>query len=293
LRLFGLALLAAAAVASCARLPSDPKVKAFGQAVEAAADIFKRTVDVHLELAQRLGDDEAAVRYVGKSAKGYAFPPKEFATIAKEALLPRRQLIDAIGGYGKALAEASDKGTIDQLEASAVTLATAAGTAVAPLLGGAAIPIVSPAARLVGRGIGLAAANAYATEVYAIVRRVDPVIARAAAELTHSIQVVAGNNRDKLTAWHAARRSVLDTIRDDDKVTHSVAYAEFKTAVAEARMIDAKIASLAQYKRVLDAMVGAHHGLTSVDPEAEAVLARFIEITKEVSSVIAAVSTTR
>ncbi len=272
---------------SCTQLPSEPKIKAFGQAIEGAADIFKRTVDAHLELAQRLGDEQSAVGYIGGA--DYKFPPSDFATIAKDALLPRRQLIDAIAGYGKALAEASDKGVIDQLEASAITLATAAGTAFAPLIGGAAIPLISPAARLAGRGIGLAVSHEYVTEIYAIMQRVDPVIAKAAAELTNSIQTVERNNRGKLKIWLAAKKAVLDTMREDGKVTRSVAYAEFRAAVVEARTIDAKLTALSHYRRVLNALAAAHKSLaTPEESDDEFALVRFISITKDVEGVIAA-----
>jgi hypothetical protein len=294
LRLVGIVLLLVAAAVSCARLPSDPSVKAFGQGVEAAADVFNRTVDVHLELARRLGDEQSALDYIDSDSKpDYSFPPSDFAKIKKEALLPHRQLIEAIGGYGKALAEASDKGTIDQLEASAISLATAAGTAVAPLIGGAAVPLVSPAVRLAGRGIGLAVANAYATEIYAVIRRMDPVIRKAADELAFAIQTVERNNRDKLEAWRGAKRANLDTIRSDSKVTRSEAYADFRAAVAEARAIETKIDALKQYKRLLDSMVAAHHALTSVETDADVALVRFIEISKDVGSLIAATSTAK
>jgi hypothetical protein len=284
----GIAAAAALLLAACAQLPSDAKVKAFGQATEAAADILKRTIDVHLELAQRLGEESAAVAYIG-GKKDFKFPPVNWATIDKEALAPRRQLVDAIGAYGKALVAASDKGTIDQLEASVITLASTVGTAVAPLVGGASVPLISPTAKIVGRGIGLAAANAYATEIYAVISRTDPVIRKAAYELEISIREIDRNNRSKFKKWESAKRAVLATIVEGPNISRSITYADYKAAVAEARSIDAKLTALAAYKKVLDAMVKAHAGLASPDTDATASLAKFIEITKEVTGYIEAI----
>ncbi len=283
---------------SCTQLPSEPKIKAFGQAIEGAADIFKRTVDAHLELAQRLGDDSAALVYITRPESNvlpdYNFPPIDFDTIKNEALLPRRQLIDAIAGYGKALAEASDKGAIDQLEAAAITLATTAGTAFAPLIGGAAIPLISPAARLAGRGIGLAVSNAYATEIYAIMQRIDPVIAKAVAELVYSMQVIERRNEDNLNSWLGVKRAVLNTIREDGKRINSAAYIEFRGAVAEARSIEVKMLALKRYRQVLNALAAAHKSMaTPEEPDGEFALVRFISITKDVESMIAAANATK
>jgi len=282
------AAIAALALAACAQLPSEAKVKAFGQATEAAADVLKRTIDVHLELAQKLGEEQAAIAYIGRKTN-FKFPPVKWATIDNDALSARRQLVGAIGAYGKALAAASDKGTIDELEASVITLASTVGTVVTPLLAGASVPLVSPTAKIVGRGIGLIAANAYATEIYAVIARTDPTIKKAAIELEDSIRTIDENNRSKLEDWYLAKRSVLATIVEGENVIRSVSYAEYKAAVAEARSIDAKLTALSQYKKILDAMVKAHAGLASTDPDASASLAKFIEITREVAAYIEAI----
>src|SRR5262245_61493977 len=83
------ALFAAAALAACAQLPSQAKVKAFGEATTQLTTIFNTSIDVNADLARREGVERDALIYLNQDAKTrgtYNLPPKPARAISKEAL---------------------------------------------------------------------------------------------------------------------------------------------------------------------------------------------------------------
>src|SRR5215470_4766264 len=199
-------------LANCASLPSQSKVKVFGQAVGSAADTLTKATDLNSDLAQHEGEDRDAAKYLAGST--YDLPPKDTLKLPEQALKPRLELITAIGKYGASLSTAADQGTVQDVQASATALASTFGQDISPVLGAAAVPIISPAAKLVGWGIGLAVANAEAVEIQEVMHRTHPVLQRAADELKASFAIIVGNDNTHLTDWKVQKRILLDKLKN-------------------------------------------------------------------------------
>ncbi len=293
-----------ALLGACAQLPSDAKVKAFGDATSKVSSIYKDSVAMNAEMAQRLGDetgankfingDEIGVQAAKASAPGRAtdstfnFPPRNYATISGEALKSHGQLIAAVGNYGKALGEAADKGTITELEAAATTLGAAVGVALTPIAGSAAIPIISPAAKWMGRGLGLAVTSAYAVEIQQVMNETHPVLLAAAVELKNTLRIIKRNNDEKLDDLKTDMNKTLQSIRIDPKVPRNVLNAEYRASAAEYRALSAKHDALTGYSQILDALVKAHKALLEGGPDSDKALTAFLDLTKQLGDLASA-----
>ncbi len=285
------AAIAAFALAACAQLPSDAKVKAFGDATTSVSDALNKVIDVNAELALRTGEEYGArpyIEYTANEKSAFKFPPEKAPGIRSKVLIPPRQLIAAVGGYAKALAAAADKGTIKDLEAAAVTLSSTVGAVAAPLAGPAVVPLITPAAKLVGRGIGLAIANQYALEIRNVMQETHPYLVKSAAILKNVIGHVYQNSKTLYGLWASQKKNVLIRLRNDSTVNRSVSYDNYRAAAAMAYAIQAKLDALSTYSRVLDAMVNAHASLISDQPDSSEAFSRFIELAKELDDFLLA-----
>jgi hypothetical protein len=292
-----LSLIGAVFLAACAQLPSQSSVQAFGQAASSVSTIFTNAVDLNADLAQRAGEDDAVAEFLrdcpkdGTSCKtrNYQLPTQDYAHLAKDALQPRRDLIAAIAKYADALATASDPKTIQALQASATTLASTVGGDVAPLLGPAATPLVGPIAQLIGTGLGLAVTAEQAAEINEVMKRTHPALVQAASELKISLAIIKRNNETQLKAWRTAHIAVLTTVRDDPRVPKNASEAEFRSAVADARALQAKIVAMASFANVLDAMVKAHAGLINPTPDSAADLQQFLALVAQLQAILSVI----
>jgi len=278
-------VLGAYLLANCASLPSQSKVKVFGQAVSSAADTLTKATDLNSDLAQHEGEDRDAAKYLAGST--YDLPPKDTLKLPEQALKPRLELITAIGKYGASLSTAADQGTVQDVQASATALASTFGQDISPVLGAAAVPIISPAAKFVGWGIGLAVANAEAVEIQQVMHRTHPVLQRAADELKASFAIIVRNDNTHLTNWKAQKRNLLDKMKNSGDP--GAALAEFRTAAAQARDYAIRKAAVSKYASVLDAMVKAHASLINPTENSDADLTSFLFLVQQVEGILSAV----
>ncbi len=288
--LFGaqlLALIFACALASCSQLPSQPKIKAFADATSSAADVLKASIDLNGDLAQHSGEDIATEKYLG--SKPYEFPPKDTLSLPQEALKPRLELIAAIGNYAQSLAKAADPGTIQDLQASATALASTLGQDIAPLIGSAAVPLISPVAKLIGFGVGLTVASNEAVEIREVMRRTHPILIQAADELKNSVAVILRNDRSQYNHWIIQKRILLDRILKNYGDTAGTAITEFRSAAAQERTYAAKIVAVSKYSRLLDSLVKAHEGLINPTDNSDADLTNFLALVQQLAGIISAV----
>jgi hypothetical protein len=216
----------------------------------------------------------------------FQFPPPPAPAIDPKALTPATQLIKAINDYATALGEAADKGTIQELEAAAATLAAAAGAAIIPVAGPAALPLIGPSARMIGRGLGLALASTYAAEIQNVIRATDGPLNQATGELKIVIGAITKNSDSLYRSLKRDRKFILNRIRYDSAVSRSVAYAEFRNAANDLRAMEGKIAALKSFGNVLDKLAKAHHGLIEGNDNSAETLRQFIQAVKEVQELL-------
>ncbi len=312
----GVAVSVAAVVGACAHLPSDAKVKQFASAVDKAAAVYIQSISFNRDISEKTGEENAAGVYiarggaaddaecialakrtaqilVGMSAQSaskackYSLPPESTKQISDENRKLRLSLMNAIGGYAKALGEAADKGAIDNVEAAVMTLGAATSTAVTPLLAGAAIPVLSPATKIVARSVGLAVGNAYAVEIRQVMAQAEEPLKKAVILLKASVVEIRKNNERKFRDWRIQKKANLGIIAakpdsdDLSRSTTSEAYVAFRVAVSEARDLQTKAVALDGYENVLDSMLKAHAELLEPDADASDALAKFTKVTDD------------
>jgi len=284
LRTVWLVVLLSCVLAACAGLPSQSKVKGFGQATSSAADVLKKAIDLNSDLAQREGEDRDAQTFLERGE--FDLPTKDAIKLSDEVLKPRAELIAAIGKYGDSLATAADRGTTQDIQASATALASTVGQDISPVIGFAAIPIVSPAAKLVGWGVGLAVANTEAVEVQEAMRRTHPILIRASNELKASLAIIVKNDQSHFDDWITQRSILLKKIqRSGDS---GAALAEFRVAAAQARDYETRKAAVSKYASLLDAMLKAHEGLIGPTENSDADLTDFLFLVQQVAGTLSA-----
>jgi hypothetical protein len=282
-----LLLMATAALVGCAQLPSPSKVKAFSQATSAASDVIKTGIDVNSDLALHEGEDIAARKFLLGSP--YDLPPAGTLKLDERATKPRIELIAAIGKYAQSLGAAADGTSIQDLQASATALATTVGQDIAPLLGTAAVPLVSPLAKIVGLGVGASVASSEAAEIRVIMERTHPILVSATDELKVSLAVILRNDKRHLRNWQTQKRSLLDQLQRQSPANAGAALAEFRAASTQARDYAARIDALSKYPRLLDAMVKAHEGLINPTERSETDLAQFLSLVQQLAGILSAV----
>jgi hypothetical protein len=273
-------------IAACAQLPNQSAVQAFGQAASSASTTFNSSVKLNADLAQRAGENQDLNNFLLNRSSEYELPSQSRSHLGKAALQPTSQLIAAIGKYASALATASDPKTIQALQTTATSLAATVGSDVAPLLGPVAVPLVSPAAQLVGTLFGDAVTNEQALQIREVMRRTHPVLVKGATELKSTLAIIKHNNEAQLENWRNSEKALLRTIRDGSQVSQNAAVAEFRAAVIDAQNFQTSIAAMASYTQVLDAMVKAHASLIDASPGANADLANFLARARELENIL-------
>jgi hypothetical protein len=279
-------LSVAVLLSACAQLPSDQKVKMFAGATTAASNMLQSGIDLNVDLAQRLGEEEAAHEYIANPKSDIALTSIDFSSIKKEAL-PSKELIQAIADYADALSTAADAGTINDLRTAAGTLASTVGGAVSPFAGPAA-PLIGPVASLIGRGVGLAIGNAYTVEIREVIVMTDPAVKHAAAILKKSLTAIAHDNRTKIDELKLAKTGNLGEIRHDPNFSKSLGYGDYHAANTEIRTTIATNIALQQYGQILDKMVAAHESLMAPESDPNAALVDFAATIKDIAALTTA-----
>ena len=278
----------------CAQLPSPSSVQAFGQAASSASTIFSSSVDLNNDLAQRSGENSAVLKFLAKCSATdadcrYQLPTQDDAHLAKDALQPRSDLIAAIGKYANSLATASDPKTIQDLQSAATSLASTVGGDLAPIIGPVGTPLIGPASQIFGSLVGAAVTEEEASQILEIMKRTHPLLVQAASDLKDSFAVIKRNNETQLKRWRNSQIAVLTAVRDDKLVPSNVAEAEFRSAAADARTLQAKITAMGAYSKTLDAMVKAHAALIDPKPDSNADLAQFLAMVGQLQAVVSVI----
>jgi hypothetical protein len=111
-------------LAGCSALPDSARVTTFGNAVTSSATVMQEAVALSGRLQVH---DEAELASQAVIRHGpVAFPVRTDPLLPADSVALRMQMLRTLGEYGKALAEAADKGNVERLEAAAAKLGGAA-----------------------------------------------------------------------------------------------------------------------------------------------------------------------
>jgi len=278
--------LCASVLAGCATLPKATKVEDFGAAVEAGAAILGGMATTNRTLAFTIGEEDQANNYITGRNFTLGDMPDRFFDPAR--INVRRQALSALSAYGSALKRAADGTAIADLENASVRLGEAAGKIVAAASPVSA-PIIGPAAKLAGRGIGFVIGNAYAAEIQSIIVARDPDVAIVVELLKADLAVIAGALQLQFDDLQIQRKLTLVNVRSDRRVDRLRLYAEYESARRELDILKLQVAAANSCGAVLDGIVEAHSELVRNEPDAAASVARLVALTNDLSELVAAI----
>ncbi|MCZ8315539.1 hypothetical protein [Phreatobacter sp.] len=274
---------------ACSTLPNADGVARFGKAVTASTTVMEDAIALSARI-QML--DEAEIHAQSFVRGGpVALSVGTVPLLPKEQIELRLQLLSALGGYGKALADAADNGNVAKLEAAAAKLGGAA-TSLAAVLSPTTAPIAGPAIRLVSRGVGILLGNAYAAEIQAVISARDADVKQAATLLRRSLGTVRSVLRRQHAVFTDSRSDSLSLIRGDRRIDRLRAYDEWRRARQEVAEISAALAAVDRYDQVLTALEDSHHALATGKPDGEQLLRRFVDLSDDIAALATAIRRT-
>jgi hypothetical protein len=186
-RIFFVATLAITA-ASCANLPNTAKINAFGESAETTATVVRASVAAHQSIAGRIGEEREANNLL--AGRVYTLSETNDTTLDAPILSVRIAAVAALQQYSAALAVASDRKTVSDLENASVQFGVAMSSAAAVAFPQAA-PIIGPVAKVVSRVVGIGLGNAYGGEILAVVRARDKDVGSLSKMLATDMTIIA------------------------------------------------------------------------------------------------------
>ena len=275
-----------AGLAACSTLPNAAKMSEFGKAVTDSSAVLQDALDMSGRVAAQTEIERQARRVVRRQSTGIGVAPAPLLEPERVAL--RLQAVRALRDYGKALAEAADKGNVDELEAAAGRVGNAVAQ-FAAVASPAAAPIAAPAIRLAARGFGSLLASVYAAEIQAIIRSRDAQIALLADLLRQDLEGLAVLLKLQVNLYANERLGTYSAVRDDRSVDRLRLYDEFRRAQQELDAMKASLAALERFGGALQALRDTHHALATSEPDGDVVLRRFLGAVEDLAALAAAI----
>ena len=283
-RIFAVAV--AIMTASCANLPNTAKVNAFGESASATTTVVRASITAHQGIAGRIGEEREANNLL--AGRAYTLNETSDTTLAAPVLSVRIAAVGALQQYASALAVASDRKTVADLENASVQLGVAMSSAAAIAFPQAA-PIIGPAATVISRVVGIGLGNAYGGEILAVIRARDKDVDTLSNMLAADMKVIADHLEIQQFKYTEYRRLVLDRIAADRRVDRLSLYAEFKRARTDVAEIEALAATAQRAPGILKKMAAAHHALAVGAPNSEESLRQFLALADDLSELVSAI----
>lgn len=272
----------------CASLPSKEDIEAFSTATSNSASVVKTAVSAQEQIAADQDEQHQVDAYMrGRLFAAYPLPETAKRLISKDQLDIRLSALRDLQAYAKALGQAADQGTVDQLEASAEKLVTSVGALAAAVPG--ASPIIAPAAQLVGHSVGYAYANAYVQKVLDVVKDTDPTIKQLVGLLKEDLGPLSTDLEVQAGIYGQLREAELGTIRKDPKVSRAELYSAYMLARSDIKARYALGEAAEPVGQLLQSIYDTHHALAVGSPDLKLTITRMSTLTKDVASVIGAV----
>lgn len=275
-------------VSGCAALPTSDDLQAFGDAASSGSVAVKTAIGSADLVAFRYDQEKTAQGYI-LNRKTTAFSiPRQQTQIKPEAMSAMLDALDNLALYTRAIGTAADQKNVDELEAAAATLGTAAGN-LAKVSGAPAAQIVAPALTAGGRLFGYAMADQYTREILAVIRQNDATVAKLVDMLKVDFELIAGDLDFQVGDYSAERERTIRLIRADGRLTRAELYDQYMAARADITANEALYDVVSNGQTLLEKIKTTHHKLATGDPDVKTAVARFEKSAGDLAALITAV----
>ncbi|MFS2150912.1 hypothetical protein [Rhizobium sp. Rhizsp42] len=285
-RLRVLALLAASMLVACASVDAK-KIAKFGEATTAVAQIVADVPEVADKVAAQAEFEDQAMAFESR-ARATSFPPNVPTSDLKfrKVWAVRTDLLNAIAGYGAALAAAASGKNGESLETALGSLKKALNTV--PALAAntrfqGAASIAEGAATKLFLHVSDARLRQYISEAH-------PLIVQSAALLSDSFAQTSGYIDADYQNWLNDKETMLDDVRRDAKGSNADRYAIYAQFSRDSQAMEETLAlfrprKAPRYEELLSQMVAAHAALRrpNADP---AIVEEFVASVKEIAQAL-------
>mgnify|MGYP001210673143 FL=1 len=271
--------------AGCSTLPKSNKVEAFGSAVTEGSSVLNALAETNRKYAFAIGNEEQANFLL--NGRNFQVSPGPDVFLDPDRVAFRREVVNALAGYGAALKAAADEGAIQKLEEASVELGEAAGkvlVAASPV----ASPIVSPAIKLTSRTAGYLLGNAYAGEIQSVISSRNGDVKTIVALLKDDMEIMAGALTYQASIYEGFKKANLAILAKDGRASKGLLYESFLKTRQEVDELRAAAVAASKYSKILDAIAAAHDDLAKGDGDTSKNIAMLVNLTDDVSTLISA-----
>lgn len=281
--------------AACASLPSKEQLTAFGDASTKGVSTVTAVVASRETLRLRQNELRQASNYMrGKRFSAVSIPtfdtPQGSAKAQDELTTQLQIRLDALNdlqAYSKAVGDAADQGTVDDLVAATEKLATNIGKLAAVAAPNAAAVLV-PAFKVAGEIAGYGLADSYVRRVNAIIKQADPVVAEVIRLLRADLAGLSADIDIEAESYAGLRDEQLHVIRDDPRVRRSELYNAYLSARTDIATNFELAKAATAVDGVLMAIANTHHALAENKPDVALTTERMSALSSDLATVITA-----
>lgn len=286
--LFGALILL---LSSCANLPPDEDVKAFGDAASSSMSAMQNALNTNRLLAVKISQEREGLAYL-TGAPGYQLRLSDADAGLVLTAAKQIEVLGALNGYASALVEAADKGVTTELTDAANKLGASVG-ALAGAVSPETAPITTPAIKLGANLVGLGLKHRYATEIRDVIRQADPAVQQLVGELPASLEGIALLTQVQVENYEVKRLEVLDALRRDRRVDHLARYKEYLIARADVDNVVTLQKALKSSASIFAKLGAAHKALAEGANDRSAQVQEFAAVASDLAALLKAINATR